>query len=181
MCYNEGMARTNTESRRRLEDHVGLVIRKRRRELVMSQAQLAESMGTSQEIISNYEVGVTPVRADDLPRFAKVLGLTLNDFYSAHGSEMAERSVNNLEERARAPQYLQDQAGQFVLQSQYEQQYGVPLEGQYCVPCELGDLSEAEVELLAMFREFDEGARSVMLNISGTLLADRRNRSNRGW
>ena len=56
--------------------HVGLVLRARRRELDMSQALLAKKMQTSQEVISNYENGVTPVRADDLPRFAGVLEVT---------------------------------------------------------------------------------------------------------
>ena len=56
--------------------HVGLVLRARRRELDMSQALLAKKMQTSQEVISNYENGVTPVRADDLPRFAAVLEVT---------------------------------------------------------------------------------------------------------
>ena len=58
------------------EQHVGLVLRARRRELNMSQAVLAKKMQTSQEVISNYENGVTPVRADDLPRFAGVLEVT---------------------------------------------------------------------------------------------------------
>lgn len=53
--------------------HVGLVLRARRRELNISQAILAKKMQTSQEVISNYENGVTPVRADDLPRFASIL------------------------------------------------------------------------------------------------------------
>jgi transcriptional regulator with XRE-family HTH domain len=56
--------------------HVGLVLRARRREMDMSQALLAKKMQTSQEVISNYENGVTPVRADDLPRFAGVLEVT---------------------------------------------------------------------------------------------------------
>ncbi|MGI4788734.1 MAG: helix-turn-helix domain-containing protein [Janthinobacterium lividum] len=56
--------------------HVGLVLRARRREMNMSQASLAEKMQTSQEVISNYENGVTPVRADDLPRFAGILAVT---------------------------------------------------------------------------------------------------------
>ncbi len=61
--------------------HVGLVLRARRRELNMSQAVLAKKMQTSQEVISNYENGVTPVRADDLPRFADILEVTPAYFF----------------------------------------------------------------------------------------------------
>ena len=63
------------------EQHVGRVLRIRRRELNMSQKVLAERMGTSQEVISNYENGVTPVRADDLPRLAHILDVLPTYFF----------------------------------------------------------------------------------------------------
>ncbi len=69
--------------------HVGLVLRARRREMNMSQASLAEKMQTSQEVISNYENGVTPVRADDLPRFAGILAVTPIYFFEPNQQNKA--------------------------------------------------------------------------------------------
>ena len=47
----------------------------------MSQTTLANEMGVSQEVISNYEIGQTPVRADDLPRFAEILDVPVTYFF----------------------------------------------------------------------------------------------------
>lgn len=76
------MAKSDTSSHERPENYVGLAIRRRRRELNMSQTTLAREMGVSQAIISNYEIGDTPVRADDLPRFCKILDVPMTYFFA---------------------------------------------------------------------------------------------------
>jgi transcriptional regulator with XRE-family HTH domain len=75
------MEMEDSERENRPENHVGLAIRRRRRELNMSQTTLAREMGVSQAIISNYEIGDTPVRADDLPRFCKILDVPMTYFF----------------------------------------------------------------------------------------------------
>ena len=174
------MVKSHTEQRRRLENHVGLVIRKRRQELTMSQTQLANRIGTTKEIISNYEIGVTPVRADDLPLFADVLNLSLSDFYPALSVNEPALSVNEIVETTEAGSEARmlalhkwhienDPANAYRYEPQHRQQR----ESQYDLPWVVCD---PNAEFVMKYQQLDEGTRIVALNILDTLLADLRNR-----
>jgi transcriptional regulator with XRE-family HTH domain len=58
--------------------HVGELIRKRREELGLSQAELGRRVGCSQQSIQSVENGET-LKSRYLPRIAKILGLRLED------------------------------------------------------------------------------------------------------
>ena len=92
--------------------HVGLILRARRREMNMSQASLAEKMQTSQEVISNYENGVTPVRADDLPRFARILAVTPLYFFEPNHQNFFEPNHQNQVARAQYQPYAAQSGGE---------------------------------------------------------------------
>lgn len=60
---------------------VGQRIRVRRKELNLSQRELAEKTQTSQEIISNYEQNITPIRVNDLERLCRALRVSMSYFF----------------------------------------------------------------------------------------------------
>ena len=54
-------------------------IRKIRRSLDMTQVELAEAVGVSQRAVSAWERGFSHPRVPDLPKVAKVLGVTIDE------------------------------------------------------------------------------------------------------
>ena len=60
---------------------VGSRIRARRKELNLSQRELAEKTQTSQEIISNYEQNITPIRVNDLQKLCVALRVSMSYFF----------------------------------------------------------------------------------------------------
>lgn len=76
--HHEGGHAVSTLGRRRnrpkVENYVAARIRERRTELKMKQSALAEKMGVSASLVSQWEQAKTRVLADDLERLAEALG-----------------------------------------------------------------------------------------------------------
>ncbi|WP_321488029.1 helix-turn-helix transcriptional regulator [uncultured Hyphomonas sp.] len=69
---------------------VGQRIRWRRRELKLSQEQLAELLSLTFQQVQKYEKGVNRVSAGRLFEIASVMGVTVNYFYDGAESELEE-------------------------------------------------------------------------------------------
>lgn len=72
------------ESKRRTtstDEHVGAVIRSRRRQLEMTQHQVAERLGLTFQQIQKYERGANRVSASKLSEIAAVLGVPVSYFF----------------------------------------------------------------------------------------------------
>lgn len=54
-------------------------IRKIRRSIDMTQQELADAICVSPSAVSHWERGITHPRVPDLPRLAKVLGVTIDE------------------------------------------------------------------------------------------------------
>jgi len=67
---------------------VGQRIRWRRRELKLSQEQLAELLGLTFQQVQKYEKGVNRVSAGRLFEIASVMGVTVNYFYDGAESQL---------------------------------------------------------------------------------------------
>lgn len=52
----------------------------------MTQAQLAEKMGTSQGAVALWETGARMPRADKLPKLAEVLGCSVADLFNTESA-----------------------------------------------------------------------------------------------
>ena len=66
---------------------MGKIIRARRNELGWSQGLLAEKMGLSSfQHVQRYETGETMLGAENIQRFADILGLPVADFFAAGDS-----------------------------------------------------------------------------------------------
>ena len=62
-----------------------------RKEEGITQAQLAESLGTSQQAITAYEVGRRRVPVSSLPKLAKQLGVSIEELIGDSGRRGAKR------------------------------------------------------------------------------------------
>ena len=69
---------------------VGQRIRWRRRELKLSQEQLAELLSLTFQQVQKYEKGVNRVSAGRLFEIASVMGVTVNYFYDGAESQLAD-------------------------------------------------------------------------------------------
>lgn len=188
VCYNKAMAKSETTGRERPENHVGIAIRKRRRELEMSQTTLANRMETSQEIISNYEIGVTPVKADDLPHFAEILDVPMDYFFSHIGSQHATKThVSIRGNSVQLSQILQRLSEQILPEKTVWQpthdDYGFDEQGRVIEmrPYIVGESQyfngmnwAEEHELMDELQQLDVETRFVALTLIHTLLANQR-------
>ena len=52
----------------------------------MTQAQLAEKMGTSQGAVALWETGARMPRADKLPKLAEILGCSIADLFDSESA-----------------------------------------------------------------------------------------------
>ncbi len=68
---------------------IGESIRKLRKAKGLTQTELAEKLGTTQYVITNYERGANNPTAAKIPEIAKALGVTLEEVYGLSGSEGA--------------------------------------------------------------------------------------------
>ncbi|MCA8883393.1 MAG: helix-turn-helix transcriptional regulator [Rhodobacteraceae bacterium] len=64
-----------------VDAHVGSVIRKRRREISMTQQQLAEQVGIKFQQIQKYETGVNRVSASRLWEISRALAVPIDHFF----------------------------------------------------------------------------------------------------
>lgn len=56
-------------------------IRALRTKTIMSQTELSEKIGVSQQAVANWESGKASPRADKLPKLAEVLGCKIEDLF----------------------------------------------------------------------------------------------------
>ena len=66
---------------------LGENIRKYRKAKGLTQAELAEMLGTAQYVITNYERGLRKPAADKLPEIANALGVHLDALYGINGKD----------------------------------------------------------------------------------------------
>ena len=74
-------AKLQTKDTGSFAPHIGDRISIRRRELNLSQKELAQLYGVSRELISQFETGRSEINAGDLPRLAKILLAPISYFY----------------------------------------------------------------------------------------------------
>ena len=58
-----------------------MLIRKRREQAAMTQAQMAEALNVNRATVAMWETGKSNPRAEMLPAIAQLLGCTLDDLY----------------------------------------------------------------------------------------------------
>ncbi len=143
------------------EHHMGRVLRARRREIGMSQTVLAKRMATSQEVVSNWENGVTPVRADALPRLARILKMTPTFFFQRRVGGEIEIPFS----------YAEKDDGRFPLEGE-RVEYTVP--GQDLLA--LQQLSEADKEaaLLIYYRRLKPRMKTIAVRLVREMARDER-------
>jgi transcriptional regulator with XRE-family HTH domain len=66
---------------------IGENIRKLRKAKGLTQTELAEKLGTTQFVITNYERGRNNPTTAKMPEIAKALGVTLEELYGLKGAE----------------------------------------------------------------------------------------------
>lgn len=66
---------------------IGAVIRMRRKELGLSQEQLAEKVGVSYQQIQRYENGNSMLNVENVQRIAKILCLSVTSFFDPAGQQ----------------------------------------------------------------------------------------------
>lgn len=77
---SEKYGKPGTESRRSFEEkakayYYGVILRDRRKELKMTQQELAERAGTARSYIARVEKGETDIQLSSLSRIASAMGL----------------------------------------------------------------------------------------------------------
>lgn len=73
---------------------IGVTIRKRRKELGLSQEKLAEMVGVSYQQIQRYESGYSLLNVENVQRIAKPLNMVVTDFFTKpQPASIAEVSV----------------------------------------------------------------------------------------
>lgn len=79
---------------------IGAIIRKRRKELGLSQEQLSEKVGVSYQQIQRYENGGSMLNIENMQRVAMALAIPVVQFFreSAYPSENADVSIINTAE-----------------------------------------------------------------------------------
>lgn len=73
-----------------VDAHVGSVIRKRRREISMTQQQLAEQVGIKFQQIQKYETGVNRVSASRLWEISRALSVPIDHFFKDYHGAIAQ-------------------------------------------------------------------------------------------
>ncbi len=80
------------------QDHllVGKRIQKRRKELGMTAAKLAEKIGISQQQLSRYERGINRINLSHLVQIASILETPINWFFLDCSYPVTNNSINKL-------------------------------------------------------------------------------------
>lgn len=85
------MAQRGTDLEHEIDQHVAARLRHRRREIGMSQTDVAERVGISFQMMGRFENGVNRIMAGRLFLFAKILGVPLAYFFEGLGETLPER------------------------------------------------------------------------------------------
>lgn len=80
------------DSQQELAKQIGLSIAKNRKKLGLSQAQLAELMGLSNDAISRMERGGIMLNVPRLLEFSKIFGCSIADLLGEHSQEIDEQA-----------------------------------------------------------------------------------------
>lgn len=72
---------------------IGNNIRKYRKELGLTQTELAEKLGTTQYVITNYERGTNNPLSTSIPEIAKALNITIAALYGEEEIEIKEKTL----------------------------------------------------------------------------------------
>lgn len=75
---------------------VGNIVRERREELRLTQAQLAEKIGVTFQQIQKYERGVNRMAAPRLVKAAKALNVSVSYLFGEHANEANEQAVEGM-------------------------------------------------------------------------------------
>lgn len=84
-------------------EEIGAIIRKRRRELGVSQEQLAEKVGVSYQQIQRYENGNSMLNVENVQKIAKALSVPILSLFEPGCKQLADEPValcSSSEERA---------------------------------------------------------------------------------
>ncbi|EPL1663369.1 helix-turn-helix domain-containing protein, partial [Proteus mirabilis] len=80
-----------------ISGHVGIFLRKARKEKNMTGKQLARLMNVSQQQISRYEIGATAITVDQLANFLLILDKKWVDLFKYLENEFSdEREINKV-------------------------------------------------------------------------------------
>lgn len=63
------------------------IIQGRRKELKMTQRQMAELLDVSDKVISRWELGITYPNVDMIPKIANVLGISINELFGSNSND----------------------------------------------------------------------------------------------
>ncbi len=76
-----------------VDTHVGNVIRQRRREMSMTQQQLAEQVGIKFQQIQKYETGVNRVSASRLWEISQALSVPIDYFFKGYNPRAQDPAI----------------------------------------------------------------------------------------
>jgi len=76
---------------------IGEIIRNRRKELGLSQEQLAERVGVSYQQIQRYENGGSMLNVENIQRVAQALGISVTRFFAPNGRELVAEPATPFE------------------------------------------------------------------------------------
>ncbi|MGK6693101.1 helix-turn-helix domain-containing protein [Proteus mirabilis] len=83
-----------------ISGHVGIFLRKARKEKNMTGKQLARLMNVSQQQISRYEIGATAITVDQLANFLLILDKKWVDVFKYLENEFSdEREINKVDNK----------------------------------------------------------------------------------
>ncbi|HEJ9414510.1 TPA: helix-turn-helix domain-containing protein [Proteus mirabilis] len=83
-----------------ISGHVGIFLRKARKEKNMTGKQLARLMNVSQQQISRYEIGATAITVDQLANFLLILDKKWVDVFKYLESEFSdEKEINRIDNK----------------------------------------------------------------------------------
>lgn len=81
-------------------------IKKLRKQMKMTQAQLAERLNVAQSTVASWERGARRPDLDLVPQIAEIFGVSVNDVYGYDGKDETEEEAMQIRERLRSdPDY----------------------------------------------------------------------------
>jgi transcriptional regulator with XRE-family HTH domain len=95
---------------------LGLRIAEARKALAMTQAQLADELGVTQQVIASYEVGRRRVQVMLLPRLAHALAIGVEDLIGAEGQPARRGPAPKLLQQVERIQRLPRSRQRFVME-----------------------------------------------------------------
>lgn len=135
---------------------IAVMLSRRRRELQMSQLDLAVLFGVGRETISQMESGRTEVKSGDLARLAIILQAKISDLFGL---------VEDLEERQGIIQESEKlrKRGEFHL---FVEEFELAKAASVLQALTANSLSTEEVELLKAFRSCPDDSRETMIHVA---------------